>query len=461
MTIKRLLCLAVCAVGLLAGCGPEAKPLGPVAVEENTAVSQEQTTIATASATPVISATLPVADVTPTVSAMFTPTLDISEFPNPDSFKIDIFQIAAEQMAEGPASFPIQATVGEGENTLHVAAKDVGTFQFPCAFSPSPDRKHYACLTGGGMDGHVWISQWGVGPERLLTEHAVFAIAWSPNGGRLTYGTLDGIDENWTGTLRLHDLANGEDVVLGNIAAPWQTIFTSNNQLIYLHDHALQIWSIPAEKSLKEGAALERTIPLKNVPEGALFGEGASLATALSPSERYMALLRQGIGYETGTLSILDMETGEEYLVDDQLRNDQSALNALFAWSPGSDTLAYLTMRHLREDSVNGNRSQIWLVDAATQQRTLLWVAEREFLGYTRLAWLSDKGLLAAAATDPCCNLVQLIGATNGETRDLLIGHFGLGLTTLSPGLAMGWMVNDSSPDYDYPAYHTILFSYD
>jgi hypothetical protein len=91
----------------------------------------------------------------------------------------------------------------------------------------------------------------------------------------------------------------------------------------------------------------------------------------------------------------------------------------------------------------------------------LLWVAEREFLGYTRLAWLSDKGLLAAAATDPCCNLVQLIGATDGKTQDLLIGHFGLGLTTLSPGLAMGWMVNDSSPGYDYPAYHAILFSFD
>lgn len=237
--------------GLAGGCGPEAMPARPVAVAENTVVSQEQATIEVTSATPVISATLPAADVAPTVSATLTPTLDLSEFPNPDSFKIDIFQIAAEQMAEGPASFPIQATVGEGENTLHVAAKDVGTFQFPCAFSPSPDRKHYACLTGGGMDGHVWISQWGVGPERLLTEHAVFAIAWSPNGDRLTYGTLDGIDENWTGTLRLHDLANGEDVVLGNIAAPWQTIFTSNNQLIYLHDHALQIWSIPAEKSLK------------------------------------------------------------------------------------------------------------------------------------------------------------------------------------------------------------------
>lgn len=179
------------------------------------------------------------------------------------------------------------------------------------------------------MDGHVWISQWGVGPERLLTEHAVSTIAWSPNGGRLAYGTLDGFDEDWTGTLRLHDLVNGEDVVLGNIAAPWQAIFTSNNQLIYLYDNALQIWSIPAEKSLKEGAALERTVPLKNVPEGALYGEGASLAMALSPSERYMALLRQGIGYETGTLGILDLETGEEYLVDDLLRNDQSAFQTI------------------------------------------------------------------------------------------------------------------------------------
>ena len=118
-------------------------------------------------------------------------------------------------------------------------------------------------------------------------------------------------------------------------------------------------------------------------------------------------------------------------------------------------------MPNLNQDSVNGNRSQIWLVDAVTQQRTLLWVAEREFLGYTRLAWLSDKGLLAAAATDPCCNLVQLIGATDGKTQDLFIGHSGLGLTPLSPGLAMGWMMNTTSPGYDYPAYHTILFSYD
>lgn len=92
MTIKRLLCLAVCAVGLLAGCGPEAAPAGPVAVAENTAISQEQTTIEAVSATPVISATAPATDVTPTVSATLTPTLDISEFPNPDSFKIDIFQ---------------------------------------------------------------------------------------------------------------------------------------------------------------------------------------------------------------------------------------------------------------------------------------------------------------------------------------------------------------------------------
>lgn len=440
MTIKRLFCLAVCVAGLLAGCGPEAAPAGPVAVAENTAISQEQTTIEAVSATPVISATLPATDVTPTVSATLTPTPDISEFPNPDSFKIDIFQIAAEQMAEGPASFPIQATVGEGENTLHVAAKELGALQFPCYPNPSPDKMYYACTTGGGMDVHVWISEWGAGPKKLLSNHGSFSTTWSPDGIRLAYTTLEGADENQTGTLKLYDGAREEDIVLGQIAPPWQMIFTSSNRLFFLHDNALQIWSIPAEKSLKEGVALERTVPLKNVPEGALFYEGASLWMALSPSERYMALLRQGIGYETGTLGILDLETGEEYLVDGMLRNSLNALPALFAWSPGSDTLAYINKPNLNDDSVNGNRSQMWLLDAPTQQRTLLWLAERAGVDYMRVNWLSDQAILANSGADGCCNGVELIDAKTGKGQFLFQGGAGLSLYDVTDGSKIGLM---------------------
>lgn len=444
MKIKRLLVMVFCVAALLTSCGPATTPVNDLTTQENTPVSRQQVTSEATPATTAISATLPSPGETPVLSATFTATvstLEMVDFPNRDSLKINLYQLATEQLADGPGSFPVQATVGEGENTLHVAAKDLGTVQFPCAFSPSPDKTHYACFTGGGMDGHVWLSVWGQGPQKLLTEHGLFTTtAWSPDGNRLAYGTLDGFDENKTGTLKLYDLVTGEDLVLGRISPSWQAIFTSDNRLIYLFDKALQIWAIPPGKSLKEGPVLERTIALANVPEGALYYEGASLTMALSPSERYLALLRQNFGYETATVGILNLETGEEYPAADLVRNNMNALPTLFAWSPDSDTLAYLTMPNLSEDSVNGNHSQIWLVDAATQQRTLLWVAEREGVAYMQINWLSDQAILANSGPDACCNEVKLIDVKTGKEQSLFHGGAGLYLVDLADGLKMGLM---------------------
>ena len=224
MWVKRILLLGMFLAALLSACGPETLPPDSApargqaqpAVQE--AASPEPAVIEPTPAAPELEVAPPLTESVPlaeptivlsdtsapieTVASPIIPSLAIT-----DPARVDIFKIADELVEAGDAAFPIQVTLGEGEEAMQIKASKPSRIQFPCypnALAPYGDQ--YTCRIGGGMEARLWIASWSRGPQRLLTDQSMGATAWSSDGSRVAFATLAGRDERRNVPLKILDL---------------------------------------------------------------------------------------------------------------------------------------------------------------------------------------------------------------------------------------------------------------
>lgn len=410
-------------LGLLIACGPEALPSDSV-------LSQREPEPAAQN-----SASQPAPTPEPSVEPAATLAAD-----SPD--EVDIFQIAQEQTAAGEAVMTIQVTLGEGDDQLRVAASQTTGVLLPCyPAAPAPAGKLYTCRTGGGFDVDRWIAEWGKGKQQLLAHQSMGASAWSSDGNRVAFSTWAGQDEQGNMPLKVLDLTTGEEWVAGMMSAPYQMSFTPTDELVYLAGGALQVLDLPG--TLQGDPLPARSIPLKDIPpnEAYLRTDPSSASSAawfqVSPKGDKVALLRE-FNAEGGKLSILDLESGHEVMVAEQMLNLHGAITNIFAWSPDGSTLAFV---NLADGGLIGDApqmySELWLVDADGANLRQLWRSEQPYLDYTALRWLPNgKAILTAAAVESFSDLVQVTHAQSGQRADLFQGGKGIYLTETAPGVA-------------------------
>lgn len=428
---------AMLLLGLLIACGPEALPSDSVLSQREPEPADQH------------SASQPATTLEASVEP--TPTL-AADSPR----EMDIFEFAQEQAAAGETVITIQAALGEGDNQLRMAASPATSVALPCyPMVPAPLGKLYTCLTGGGFEADLWIAEWGKGIQQLVTHQSMGASAWSSDGNRVAFSTLADQDERGDMPLKVLDLSAGKERVVGMMSAPYQMSFTSADGLIFLAEGALQVLDLPGGL---EGELLPpRSIPLKEIPanEAYLRTDPSSVSSAawfqVSPKGDKVALLRE-FNAERGKLSILDLESGQEVMVDEQMLNLHGAITNVFAWSPDGSTLAFV---NLVDGGLAGDApqmvSELWRVDADGANLRQLWRSEQPYLGYTALRWLPNgKAILTAAAVESFGDLVQVTHAQSGQRADLFQGGKGLYLTEVAPGVATILMQGAFGPGLMY-----------
>ncbi len=171
----------------------------------------------------------------------------------------------------------------------------------------------------------------------------------------------------------------------------------------------------------------------------------------VSPKGDKVALLRE-FNAERGKLSILDLESGREVMVDEQMLNLHGAITNILAWSPDGGTLAFV---NLVDSGLAGDApqmvSELWRVDADGANLRQLWRSEQPYLGYTALRWLPNgKATLTTAAVESFSDLVQVTHAQSGQRADLFQGGKGLYLTEVAPGVATILMQGAFGPGLMY-----------
>lgn len=451
---------------LLGGCGPETLPEGlssksQVQPPSNRQPAASNTVVASTPTLPVPDTSTPltptagIAQPSPTVAVTTTRSAEIASPIVPslaitDPAKVDVFQIAEELVEAGDAAFPIQATLGTGEDAMQIKASMPSSIQFPCYPNASAPRgDQYTCRIGGGMESHLWIAAWGQGLQRLLTDQSMGATAWSPDSNRVAFATLAGQDERKNVPLKILDLESDEEIIVGMMSSPFQVVFTDNDELIYLYEGALHVVSVPREQSLAEGISLVKTIPLRDIPDNDAYfePEGPIAWINVSPRGDKVAILRATGDHESGELSILDLGSEQEYVIDEQLRNLSYAAPFMYAWSPQEDTLAYMTLRTTVEgkpgEEIYAHQSQLWLISADGGNRRLLWEADQPNRSYTDIEWLPNgKAILIAASMEAWSDLVQIVSVKDGQHQDLFTSGKWGSLISLVPGQALALMPN-------------------
>lgn len=461
---------------LLSSCGPETLPAVDTAshgqveslpnrqpVATNTVDSPTPTLPAPTASVPLtalLSLAQPSAPVTVTsvvsegIEAPIIPSLAVT-----DPAHVDIFQIAEEYVAAGDDAFPIQVTLGEGDEATQIKASRPELISLPCfPREPAPQGSDYLCQLGGGLESEVWLATWGQGLKRLVTGQAMGAVAWSDDGSRIVFATLAGQDEAGNVPLKVLDLETDQEKVVGMISSPYQMAFTPNDQLIYLADNAIQVLAVPRE--LTQDVSLVKTIPLADIPDNQAYLSSSAAWFKVSPSGNMVAIMREW-GGATGKLTVLDIANGQETVIDDQVRNGAYSLPNIYTWSPDGNTLAYLTM--VEEGSVEEQTitdfSELWLTDANRDNRRRIWRSDRPFLSYTDLDWLPDSRTLVMSADEQAfSDLVQVVHASDGVSHDLFQGGKGVILFELRPGLAT--LLMPTVFDMTVPRYDVVILSY-
>lgn len=460
---------------LLGGCGPETLPEGlssqsQVQPPSNRQPAASNTVVASALTLAVPDTSMPL---TPTVgTAQPSPTVAVTttlsaEIASPiipslaftDPATVDIFQIAQELFAAGDDAFPIEVTLGDGEESMQIKASKPELINLPCfPRQPAPQGSDYLCQLGGGLESEVWLATWGQGLKRLVTDQAMGAVAWSDDGSRIAFATLAGQDEAGNVPLKVLDLETDQEKVVGMMSSPYQMAFTPNDQLIYLADNAIQVVAVPRE--LTQDVSLVKTIPLADIPDNQAYLSSSAAWFKVSPSGDMVAIMREW-GGATGKLTVLDIANGQETVIDDQVRNGAYSLPNIYAWSPDGNTLAYLTM--VEEGSVEEQTitdfSELWLTDANGDNRRRIWRSDRPFLGYTDLDWLPDSRTLVMSADEQAfSDLVQVVHASDGVSHSLFQGGKGVILFELRPGLAT--LLMPTIFDMTVPRYDVVILSY-
>lgn len=456
-------------VVLLSSCGPEALPSvdtvshGQVQpppnrqpVATNLVVSPTPTLPAPAPSvllTATLSLAQPISAVTAPVASPIVASLAIT-----DPAKVDIFQIAEEFTAAGDDAFPIQVTLGEGDAAMQIRASKPELISLPCfPRQPAPQGRDYLCQLGGGLDGEVWIATWGQGLKRLVTGQAMGGAVWSNDGKRIAFATLAGQDEAGNVPLKVLDLESNQETVVGMMSSPYQMAFTPSDELIYMVDNAFQVVAIPRE--LAKGVSLVKTIPMANIPDNQSYLSSAAAWFKVSPAGDKVAVMREW-GGAIGQLSVLDVTSGQETVIEEQVRNSAYSLANIFGWSPDGSALAYLTMVEegsMQEGSII-SLSELWLTDRNGANRHRIWRSEQPFMDYTDLDWVSNgKALLVTAAVEAGSDLAQIVSVTDGALHDLFQGGKGMIPVEIRSGVISILMQGVWSPA---PAYMTAVITF-
>ena len=460
---------------LLGGCGPETLPDSVssqtrVQPPPNRQPAATKTAVASTPTLPdpdtsmLLTPTLPLVEsnptvaVTPTISAVLAapivPSLAIT-----DPAKVDIYQIAQELVEAGDDAFPIEVTLGAGEDAMQIKASKPELINLPCfPRQPAPQGSDYLCQLGGGLEGEVWLATWGRGLKRLVTGQAMGAVAWSDDASRIAFATLAGQDEAGNVPLKVLDLATNQEKVIGMMSSPYQMAFTLNGELIYMVDNAIRVVAVPRE--LTQEVSLVKTIPLADIPDNQAYLSSSAAWFKVSRTGDKVAIMREG-GGASGRLTVLDIASGREKVIEEQVRNGAYSLPNIYAWSPDGNTLAYLTM--VEEGSVEEQTitdfSELWLTDANGENRRRIWRSDRPFLGYTDLDWLPDNRTLVMSADEQAfSDLVQVVHVSDGVSYDLFQGGKGVILFEQRPGLAT--LLMPTIFDMTVPRYDVVILSY-
>jgi Tol biopolymer transport system component len=268
----------------------------------------------------------------------------------------------------------------------------------------SPDGKRIISVVGGDrlQGGQVTIWDAASGKEIVSAEDtkakgygAIQAVAWSPNGTRLTLGSSTPMLDHPEVNAAIVDAATLRPLVTFSAGKPgtssgvFAILWSSDSKRIATgsdttDSHQVQVWDAVTGKQLLILAA-----------DAALL--------SWSPDGRYLVTVRYLVTENESDLQVWDAASGALLTTH---RGDADGFSAA-AWSPDSTSIA--------AGSLDGT-VQVW--EARSGRRLLTYRGDS--FGVVAVAWSPDGSRIASAGVD---GDVQVRDATTGEEVFLYKGH--------------------------------------